>query len=132
MRSLTVMSKVLLIEDNEFNRDMLSRRLVRSGWEVVLAHDGPQGLERAANEHFDLILMDMSLPGIDGWSLTQVLKSDRRTLHIPVIALTAHAMIGDRERALQAGCDEFETKPIEYARLLEKMVSLSNMRAPSL
>ena len=94
--------------------------------------DGPQGLERAANEHFDLILMDMSLPGIDGWSLTQVLKSDRRTLHIPVIALTAHAMIGDRERALQAGCDEFETKPIEYARLLEKMVSLSNMRAPSL
>ena len=132
MLSLTVMSKVLLIEDNEFNRDMLSRRLVRSGWEVVLAHDGPQGLERAANEHFDLILMDMSLPGIDGWSLTQVLKSDCRTLHIPVIALTAHAMIGDRERALQAGCDEFETKPIEYARLLKKMVSLSNMRAPSL
>jgi two-component system cell cycle response regulator DivK len=132
MLSLTVMSKVLLIEDNEFNRDMLSRRLARSGWEVVLAHDGPQGLERAANEHFDLILMDMSLPGIDGWSLTQVLKSDCRTLHIPVIALTAHAMIGDRERALQAGCDEFETKPIEYARLLKKMVSLSNMRAPSL
>jgi CheY-like chemotaxis protein len=132
MRSLTVMSKVLLIEDNEFNRDMLSRRLVRSGWEVVLAHDGPQGLERAANEHFDLILMDMSLPGIDGWSLTQVLKSDCRTLHIPVIALTAHAMIGDRERALQAGCDEFETKPIEYARLLKKMASLSNMRAPTL
>ena len=129
---MTVMSKVLLIEDNEFNRDMLSRRLARSGWEVVLAHDGPQGLERAANEHFDLILMDMSLPGIDGWSLTQVLKSDCRTLHIPVIALTAHAMIGDRERALQAGCDEFETKPIEYARLLKKMVSLSNMRAPSL
>jgi two-component system, cell cycle response regulator DivK len=130
MRSLTVMPKVLLIEDNEFNRDMLSRRLVRSGWEVVLAHDGPQGLERAANEPIDLILMDMSLPGIDGWSLTQVLKSDCRTLHIPVIALTAHAMNGDRERALQAGCDEFETKPIEYARLLKKMVLLSSM--PSL
>jgi two-component system cell cycle response regulator DivK len=130
MRSLTVMPKVLLIEDNEFNRDMLSRRLVRSGWEVVLAHDGPQGLERAANERIDLILMDMSLPGIDGWNLTQVLKSDCRTLHIPVIALTAHAMNGDRERALQAGCDEFETKPIEYARLLKKMVLLSSM--PSL
>jgi two-component system, cell cycle response regulator DivK len=132
MRSLMVMSKVLLIEDNEFNRDMLSRRLVRSGWEVVLAHDGSQGLERAANENFDLILMDMSLPGMDGWSLTQVLKSDRRTLHIPVIALTAHAMMGDRERALEAGCDEFETKPIEYSRLLKKMSLLSSVRAPSL
>ena len=114
--------KVLLIEDNEFNRDMLSRRLARSGWQVEVAVDGLQGLERACGGQFDLILMDMSLPEMDGWSVTKVLKANPGTRNIPVIALTAHAMNGDRERAILAGCDEFETKPVEYSRLLSKMI----------
>jgi CheY-like chemotaxis protein len=113
--------RVLLVEDNEFNRDMLSRRLRRSGWEVEVATDGVQGLERARAGDFDLILMDMSLPEMDGWSVTRLLKGSSHTRDIPIIALTAHAMNGDREKALLAGCDEFETKPVEYSRLLGKM-----------
>jgi CheY-like chemotaxis protein len=113
--------KVLLVEDNEFNRDMLSRRLMRSGWQVEVAVDGIQGLERARGGAFDLILMDMSLPEMDGWSVTRLLKENVRTRNIPIIALTAHAMNGDREKAILAGCDEFETKPVEYSRLLGKM-----------
>jgi CheY-like chemotaxis protein len=122
--------KVLLVEDNEFNRDMLSRRLLRSGWDVVMAVDGLKGLERARNEAVDLILMDMSLPEMDGWQVTKLLKSSQQTCNIPVIALTAHAMSGDRERAMSAGCDEFETKPIEFARLLEKMTYLATQKEP--
>ncbi|MBB5058013.1 CheY-like chemotaxis protein [Granulicella aggregans] len=113
--------RVLLVEDNEFNRDMLSRRLRRSGWEVEVAIDGVQGLERARGGEFDLILMDMSLPEMDGWSVTRLLKENLHTRDIPIIALTAHAMNGDREKAMLAGCDEFETKPVEYSRLLGKM-----------
>ncbi len=115
--------KVLLVEDNEFNRDMLSRRLKRSGWQVEVAVDGVQGLERARDGAFDLILMDMSLPEMDGWSVTRLLKEHLQTRSIPIIALTAHAMNGDRERAILAGCDEFETKPVEYSRLLGKMTN---------
>jgi CheY-like chemotaxis protein len=115
---------VLLVEDNEFNRDMLSRRLTRSGWRVVVEVDGLRGLERARSEAFDLILMDMSLPGMDGWSVTRLLKEDPITSSIPIIALTAHAMNGDREKAISAGCNEFETKPVEYSRLLGKMAWL--------
>ncbi len=116
--------RVLLVEDNEFNRDMLSRRLTRSGWRVVVEVDGLRGLERARSEAFDLILMDMSLPGMDGWSVTRLLKEDPITSSIPIIALTAHAMNGDREKAISAGCNEFETKPVEYSRLLGKMAWL--------
>lgn len=117
----TRVGKVLLVEDNEFNRDMLSRRLKRSGWQVEVAVDGIQGLERARDGAFDLILMDMSLPEMDGWSVTRLLKESPRTRDIPIIALTAHVMNGDREKAILAGCDEFETKPVEYSRLLGKM-----------
>jgi two-component system cell cycle response regulator DivK len=116
--------RVLLVEDNEFNRDMLSRRLSRSGWAVEVAADGEQALGQARAGGFDLILMDMSLPEIDGWSVTRLLKQDRKTRTVPVIALTAHAMNGDREKAMMAGCDEFETKPVEYTRLLDKMACL--------
>lgn len=116
--------RVLLVEDNEFNRDMLSRRLARSGWKVEIAVNGAQGLQRAQQEMFDLILMDMSLPEIDGWDVTRLLKSGLKTRNIPIIALTAHAMNGDREKAMLAGCDEFETKPVEYSRLLGKMEGL--------
>ena len=123
------MAKVLLVEDNEFNRDMLSRRLNKRGWDVHQAHDGPQALARAQAETYDLILMDMSLPDIDGWNLTKIFKSDDRTSKTPIIALTAHAMNGDRERALEAGCNEFETKPIEFARLLHKMHELAGQPA---
>jgi two-component system cell cycle response regulator DivK len=115
--------KVLLIEDNEFNRDMLSRRLERSGWQMEVAVDGLKGLERACEGEFDLILMDMSLPEMDGWSVTRLLKENPRTRDTPIIALTAHAMNGDREKAMLAGCDEFETKPVEYSRLLGKMIA---------
>jgi CheY-like chemotaxis protein len=118
------MAKILLVEDNELNRDMLSRRLIRRGYEVVMASDGAEALASAASEQPDLILMDMSLPVIDGWEATRRLKSDPRLRGIPVIALTAHAMAGDRERALEAGCDEFDTKPIEFERLLSKMTRL--------
>lgn len=115
------MTKILLVEDNEANRDMLSRRLVRKGFEVVMALDGQQAVDMAASENPDLILMDMSLPVIDGWEATRRVKSERTTRAIPVIALTAHAMAGDREKALDAGCDDYDTKPIDFSRLLEKI-----------
>jgi two-component system, cell cycle response regulator DivK len=116
--------KILLVEDNEMNRDMLSRRLLRKGFEVVMAVDGGQAVAMAESEHPDLILMDMSLPIIDGWEATRRVKAADATAHIPVIALTAHAMSGDREKALDAGCDDYDTKPIEMARLLEKIDAL--------
>ena len=115
------MAKILLVEDNEMNRDMLSRRLIRRGFDVVTAVDGAQGVDMAVSESPDLILLDMSLPVMNGWDVAQKLKADSSTSSIPTIALTAHAMGGDRERALEAGCDEYETKPVEFKRLLEKM-----------
>ena len=118
------MPRILLVEDNEMNRDMLSRRLIRNGYEVVIAVDGQQGVDMALSERPDLILMDMSLPVIDGWEATRRLKADARTRAIPVIALTAHAMAEDRERALAAGCDDFDTKPVDLERLLGKMQAL--------
>ena len=118
------MAKILLVEDNEMNRDMLSRRLARKGYEVSIAVDGKQGVEMAQAGAPDLILMDMSLPVLDGWEATRQLKGSDATRAIPVIALTAHAMSGDRERALEAGCDDYDTKPIELARLLEKIESM--------
>lgn len=118
------MPKILLVEDNEANRDMLSRRLVRKGFEVIMAEDGEQAIRMAISQNPDLILMDMSLPVIDGWEATRRVKADQSTRSIPVIALTAHAMAGDREKALEAGCDDYDTKPIELPRLLEKIQSL--------
>ena len=118
------MTKILLVEDNEMNRDMLSRRLVRQGYEVVLAPDGERGLAMAVEERPDLVLMDMSLPVIDGWEATRRLKADPSTKVIPIIALTAHALTEDREKAMAAGCDDYDTKPIELARLLEKITRL--------
>jgi CheY-like chemotaxis protein len=118
------MSKVLLVEDNEMNRDMLSRRLVRRGYEVVIAADGESGLALAGSEAPDLILMDMSLPVLDGWEATRRLKAAPATQHIPVIALTAHAMSSDRDKALEAGCDDYDTKPVELPRLLGKIEAL--------
>ncbi|MGO0062793.1 response regulator [Brevibacillus fluminis] len=115
------MNKILLVEDNEMNRDMLSRRLMRKGYHVIMAVDGQEGIDLARTEAPDLILMDMSLPVVDGWDATRRLKEAEETRHIPIIALTAHAMASDRERAMQAGCDDFDTKPVEWARLLEKM-----------
>jgi two-component system, cell cycle response regulator DivK len=115
------MPKILLVEDNELNRDMLSRRLIRQGFEVVMAVDGLQGVEMASKEKPDLILMDMSLPGIDGWEATRRLKANAVTQAVPVIALTAHAMNEDRAKALAAGCDDFDTKPVDLARLLSKI-----------
>lgn len=123
------MPKLLLVEDNEMNRDMLSRRLIKKGYEVVMALDGQQGLELARSSSPDLILMDMSLPVIDGWEATRQLKADAATRGIPVIALTAHAMSGDREKALEAGCDDYDTKPIELPRLLSKIEALLAKRA---
>jgi len=120
------MKKILLVEDNEMNRDMLSRRLTRKGYEVSIAVDGQQGVEMAQTAAPDLILMDMSLPVLDGWEATRRLKDSDATRHIPVIALTAHAMSGDRERALEAGCDDYDTKPIELTRLLEKIEAMLN------
>jgi two-component system cell cycle response regulator DivK len=120
------MPKVLLVEDNEMNRDMLSRRLARQGFEVLMAADGEQGVQMAQTEKPDLILMDMSLPVLDGWGATRQIKAEARTQSIPIIALTAHAMAGDREKALQAGCDDYDTKPIELLRLLDKMDRLLN------
>jgi CheY-like chemotaxis protein len=122
------MPKILLVEDNEMNRDMLARRLVRRGFEVVVAVDGQAGVEMARQERPDLILMDLSLPIMDGWEATRKLKADEATRHIPVVALTAHAMTGDREKALEAGCDEFDTKPVELTRLLEKVDALLKAR----
>ena len=118
------MPKILLVEDNEMNRDMLSRRLERKGFEIVLAVDGQSGVEMAGTHAPDLVLMDMSLPILDGWEATRRLKADDATRHIPVIALTAHAMSSDREKALEAGCDDYDTKPIELPRLLEKIAAL--------
>jgi two-component system cell cycle response regulator DivK len=115
------MPKILLVEDNEMNRDMLSRRLTRRGYEVVIATDGQEGLALAGSCSPDLILMDMSLPIMDGWETTRRIKAQAPTAAIPVIALTAHAMSGDREEALKAGCDDYDTKPIEFERLLEKI-----------
>jgi CheY-like chemotaxis protein len=120
------MAKILLVEDNEMNRDMLSRRLERKGYTVVLAVDGQQGLDMAASETPDLILMDMSLPVMDGWEATRRLKSSEATRRIPVISLTAHAMAGDREKAIEAGADDYDTKPVEFARLLGKIEALLN------
>jgi len=117
------MPKILLVEDNEMNRDMLSRRLTRRGYEVVIAVDGQEGLNLAATSVPDVILMDMSLPIVDGWEATRRLKADAATAATPVIALTAHAMSGDREQALAAGCDDYDTKPIELDRLLGKIAA---------
>ncbi len=116
--------RVLLVEDNEMNRDMLSRRLSRRGFDVLIAVDGAQGIQVAKTELPDLILMDMSLPVVDGWDATRQLKTDKQTQSIPVIALTAHAMSGDRDKALSAGCDDYDTKPIDLDRLLGKMEQL--------
>jgi CheY-like chemotaxis protein len=122
--------KLLLVEDNEESRDGLARHLRRKGFEVLLAVDGRQGVEAARKSAPDLILMDMSLPVLDGWEATRQLKAAPETRHIPVIALTAHAMAGDRDRALEAGCDEYDTKPVEFARLLEKVRALLDGAAP--
>lgn len=115
------MAKILLVEDNEINRDMLSRRLERRGYQVVIALDGEQGVSMAQSELPDLILMDMSLPVLDGWEATQRIKAALETQAIPIIALTAHAMVGDREKSIATGCDDYDTKPIDLPRLLEKM-----------
>lgn len=122
------MARILLVEDNEMNRDMLSRRLVRSGYEVALAVDGAQGVAMAASEAPDLVLMDMSLPVLDGWEATRRLKADPATRALPVIALTAHAMSGDEKKAREAGCDDFDTKPVEYRRLVAKIEGLLQKR----
>ena len=118
------MAKILLVEDNEMNRDMLSRRLERRGHHVVMAEDGQRGVEMAQTEAPEIILMDMSLPGIDGWEAARLIKQAPETRHIPVIALTSHAMAGDRERALKSGCDDYDTKPVDLARLLGKIDAL--------
>ena len=118
------MPKILLVEDNEMNRDMLSRRLERRGYQVVIAVDGEQGVAMARSEAPDLILMDMSLPVLDGWEAARRLKAAPETQAIPVIALTAHAMVGDREKAIEAGCDDYDTKPVEFQRLLEKIEAI--------
>jgi two-component system cell cycle response regulator DivK len=115
------MTKILLVEDNELNRDMLSRRLERKGYSVEVAADGLVGVEMALAGAFDLILMDMSLPELDGWEATRRLRADDRTRTTPIIALTAHAMAGDREKALEAGCDDYDSKPVEFPRLLQKI-----------
>src|SRR5713101_7243651 len=118
------MPKILLVEDNEMNRDMLSRRLQRKGYSVVTAEDGEKGLLLARSEVPDLILMDISLPLMGGWDVTRHLKADQSTRHIPIIALTAHAWVTDREKALEAGCDDYDTKPVEFGRLSEKIENL--------
>jgi two-component system, cell cycle response regulator DivK len=118
------MPKILIVEDNDMNRDMLSRRLVRNGFDVVMAVNGQEGVEMTRSERPDLVLMDMSLPVMDGWEATHTLKGDAETQAIPIIALTAHAMESDRQQALEAGCDDFDTKPIELPRLLGKIGAL--------
>ena len=118
------MRKILLVEDNEMNRDMLSRRLVRSGYEVIMAEDGARGVAMATSDRPDLILMDMSLPEIDGWEATRQIKATPELRKIPIIALTAHAMGTDRDKALEAGCDDYDTKPVELQRLLSKIETL--------
>jgi CheY-like chemotaxis protein len=123
------MAKILLVEDNEMNRDMLSRRLARKGHEVFIAIDGAEGVEMARSKVPDLILMDMSLPVLDGWQATREIKATPETHAIPVIALTAHAMAGDREKCLAAGCDDYDTKPVEFPRLLGKIELLLSKEA---
>ncbi len=123
------MAKILLVEDNEMNRDMLSRRLERRGYQVLIAVDGRQGVAMARSEAPNLILMDMSLPVLDGWELARQLKAAPETRAIPIIALTAHAMAGDQEKALEAGCDDYDTKPIEFPRLVEKIEALLGKEA---
>jgi two-component system cell cycle response regulator DivK len=123
------MQKILVVEDNEMNRDMLSRRLTRNGYEVVIAVDGQQGIDMAVSAKPDLILMDMSLPVIDGWEATRRIKANDATRQIPVIALTAHAMAGDREKAIDVGCEDYDTKPIELSRLLGKVAALLVLKA---
>ena len=118
------MAKILLVEDNEMNRDMLSRRLKKRGHEIVIAVDGKEGVTMASSETPEIILLDMSLPVMDGWEAARILKADDATRSIPIIALTAHAMAGDRERCLEAGCEEYDTKPIEFKRLLGKIDAL--------
>ena len=125
------MTRILLVEDNEMNRDMLSRRLQKQGYEVVLAEDGEDGITKAQTVSPALIIMDMSLPGIDGWEATRRLKATLQTQNIPVIALTAHAMSDDRAKALAAGCDDFDTKPVDLSRLLSKIQALLEKRAAS-
>jgi CheY-like chemotaxis protein len=125
------MPRILLVEDNEMNRDMLSRRLARRGYEVLVAVDGETGVEMATREAPALILMDMSLPGLDGWEATRRIKASPATQAIRVIALTAHAMAGDREKALAAGCDDFDTKPVDFERLLAKIQTLLGGQAAS-
>tara|TARA_Y100000741_G_scaffold272744_1_gene212864 strand:+ start:37 stop:396 length:360 start_codon:yes stop_codon:yes gene_type:complete len=115
------MSKILIVEDNEMNRDMLSRRLERKGYEVIMAEDGQKGVDMSKSENPNLILMDLSLPIMDGWEATSTIKADDNTKNIPIIVLTAHAMAGDREKALEAGADEYDTKPIDFKRLLGKI-----------
>ncbi len=119
------MRRVLVVEDNEMNRDMLARRLARRGWEIATATNGREGLDMAVSTRPNVILLDMSLPEIDGWEVARILKSQEHTRRIPIIALTAHAMTGDRDRALAAGCDEFESKPLEITQLLAKMQALA-------
>lgn len=118
------MPRILLVEDNEMNRDMLSRRLIRNGHEVSIAIDGQQGVDMALLQLPDLILMDMSLPVVDGWEATRRIRANDATRKIPVIALTAHAMAGDREKAMEAGCDDYDTKPVEITRLLGKIIAI--------
>lgn len=120
------MKKILLVEDNELNRDMLSRRLLKRGYSLVMAIDGAEGIAMSASELPDLILMDMSLPVVDGWTATRRIKDNSTTAGIPVIGLTAHAMEGDREKCLAAGCDDYDTKPVDLPRLLEKIEALLN------
>ena len=125
------MPKILLVEDNEMNRDMLSRRLERRGFRVAIALDGEQGVLMAGSEAPDLILMDMSLPVLDGWEAARQLKAAPGTRTIPIIALTAHAMVGDREKAIEAGCDDYDTKPVEFQRLLEKVEAILTKGTPT-
>jgi two-component system, cell cycle response regulator DivK len=125
------MARILLVEDNELNRDMLSRRLIRKGYEVILAQNGQEGLEAAQNHTPDLILMDMSLPVMDGWEATRRLKEVPATSRIPVVALTAHALSDDREKARRAGCDAYETKPVELTQLIETIERLLSARGPA-
>jgi CheY-like chemotaxis protein len=125
------MPKILLVEDNEMNRDMLSRRLERRGYRVAIALDGEQGVAMAGSEAPDLVLMDMSLPVLDGWEAARRLKAVPETRAIPIIALTSHAMIGDREKAIEAGCDDYDTKPVEFQRLLEKIETVLAKGTPS-
>lgn len=123
--------KILLVEDNEMNRDMLTRRLERKGYQVVAAHDGGQGHDLAHSESPDLILMDMSLPVMNGWEVTRLLKSQEATRRIPIIALTAHALATDRAKAIEAGCDDYDTKPVDFGRLQEKISNLLLEKKPS-